>query len=314
MIRFSKPKFWDKEIGFISILLFPLSLAFIFLTFLRKNFTRTQKFKIPVICIGNIYVGGTGKTPLSVCLGTELDKLRKKTIILRKYYKNHNDEYNLIKNNFKNLILTKNRSASLRELEKSDFDIAILDDGLQDYRIKKDLSIACFNYNQLIGNGLVIPSGPLRESLSALKSADIIVINGGKNKEFEEKIFNINQKLKIFYSKYKPIDIEKFKNKNLLAIAGIGNPENFFQLIEENNLTIEKKLIFPDHYRFAKNEIEIIVDKAKKENLQIVMTEKDYFKINNFNINSIEYLKVSLEIENFQELLGKIVELYDKNN
>ena len=314
MIRFSKPKFWDKEIGFISILLFPLSLAFIFLTFIRKKFTRTQKFKIPVICIGNIYVGGTGKTPLSIFLGTELDKLHKKPIILRKYYKNHNDEYNLIKNNFKNLILTKNRSASLRELEKSDFDIVILDDGLQDYRIKKDLSIACFNNNQLIGNGLVIPSGPLRENLSALKIADIVVINGVKNQEFEEKILNINQKLKIFYSKYKPIDIEKLKNKNLLAIAGIGNPENFFQLIEENNLIIKKKLIFPDHYRFTKNEIEIIVDKAKKENLQIVMTEKDYFKINNFNINSIEYLKVSLEIENYQELLGKIVGLYDKNN
>ena len=84
--------------------------------------------------------------------------------------------------------------------------------------------------------------------------------------------------------------------------------------MKENNLIIKKKLIFPDHYRFTKNEIEIIVDKAKKENLQIVMTEKDYFKINNFNINSIGYLKVSLEIENYQELLRKIVGLYDKNN
>lgn len=310
----SKPSFWSKKIGIISIVLFPISFLFLLIIFLKKRFIKIKKFKIPIICVGNIYVGGTGKTPLSIFLGNELKKLGKNPIILRKYYKNHNDEYNLITSNFKNLILTKNRSASLRELEKSDFNIAILDDGLQDYGINKDLSIACFNYNQLVGNGLIMPSGPLRENLSALKNTNIVIINGGKNQEFEEKILTINPRLEIFYSSYKPIDMEKFKNKNLLAIAGIGNPENFFQLMEENNLTIKKKMIFPDHYIFAKNEIQIIVDKAKKENLQIVMTEKDYFKINNFNINSIEYLKVSLEIENHQELLEKIVGLYDKNN
>ena len=310
----SKPSFWSKKIGIISIVLFPISFLFLLIIFLKKRFIKVKKFKIKIICVGNIYVGGTGKTPLSIFLGNELKKLGKNPIILRKYYKNHNDEYNLITSNFKNLILTKNRSASLRELEKSDFNIAILDDGLQDYGINKDLSIACFNYNQLVGNGLIMPSGPLRENLSALKNTNIVIINGGKNQEFEEKILTINPRLEIFYSSYKPIDMEKFKNKNLLAIAGIGNPENFFQLMEENNLTIKKKMIFPDHYIFAKNEIQIIVDKAKKENLQIVMTEKDYFKINKFNINSIECLKVSLEIENHQELLEKIVGLYDKNN
>ena len=85
----------------------------------------------------------------------------------------------------------------------------------------------------MIGNGLILPSGPLRESLSSLKNAEIIIINGEKVKNFEEKILNINNELEIFYSYYEPLNIEKFRNKKLLALAGIGNPKNFFHLIEK---------------------------------------------------------------------------------
>ena len=279
-----KPKFWDEKIGFFSICLFPFSLIFLFLIFLRKKFAKVKEFKIPIICIGNIYIGGTGKTPTSIFLAKELFKIGKNPAILRKYYKNHNDEYKLIKDNFKNLIINTNRIDALKKLEKSNFDIAILDDGLQDYRIKKDLSIVCFHHNQLIGNGLTLPAGPLRENLYVLKNADIVIINGNKNKNFEEKILNINQKLEIFYSHYQPINIERFENKKLLAIAGIGNPENFFQLMKNNKLNVEKKLIFPDHYRFSKYEIQNIMDEAESKNYQIVMTEKDYFKIKDYKI------------------------------
>ena len=132
---------------------------FIFFGFLKKKLTKINHFKIPVICIGNIYVGGTGKTPSSILLAKELVNLGKKPVILRKHYNNHDDEYNLIKNNFKNLIVSKNRVVAMKEAEKSNFDTAILDDGFQDFSIKKDLNIICFNSNQLIGNGFVIPSG-----------------------------------------------------------------------------------------------------------------------------------------------------------
>ena len=186
-----------------------------------------------------------------------------------------------------------------------------MDDGLQDYRIKKSLSIVCFNQNQLIGNGLVLPSGPLRESLSSLKNANIVIINGKNNLSFEEKILKINKDLNIFYSSYKPINIDQFKNKKLFAIAGIGSPENFFQLLEENNLTIKKKRIFPDHYKFSKIEIQNIVNEAKIDNCQIIMTEKDYYKIKDFKIEGIEYLKVSIEIENIEKILKLIEEIYD---
>ena len=308
-MRITKPKFWDKKIGFQSILLFPISLIFIILSVLKKKISIPQKFKISVICIGNIYVGGTGKTPTSLIIARELERKGIKTVILRKYYKNHFDEYNLIKNHFENLILKKNRVIALREAEKSGFEIAILDDGFQDYTIKKNLNIICFNQSQLIGNGLILPSGPLRESLSALKRANIVIINGSKDERFEEKILKINKKLQIYYSSYKPVNIDEFRNKKLIAIAGIGNPENFFNLIERNNCKIERKLIFPDHHNFSKNEIENIIDEALKNDCHIVMTEKDYFKIKHFNLKNINYLKILIEIKEIEKLINNINEI-----
>ena len=310
MIKINKPKFWDRKIGLISILFFPLTLIVIFFTSLKKKITKTQGFKIPIICVGNIYLGGTGKTPTSILLANELSKLGKKPLILRKYYKNHNDEYSLIKNYFKNLIISKNRIEGLKEAEKSNFDIVILDDGLQDYKIKKNLSIVCFNNNQLIGNGMVLPSGPLRENLSILKNVEIVIINGSKNINFENKILNINKKLEIFYSFYKPINLDQFKNKKLLALAAIGNPENFFQLVEKNDLKIFKKKIFPDHYQFSKAEMQNILREAEMENYQVIMTEKDYYKINHYKLKKINYLRVSLEIYNKEKLFKKINSLY----
>ncbi len=305
-MNLKKPNYWDKQIGLISIILLPVTLIVLIIIFLKKKLTKSKKFNIPIVCIGNIYIGGTGKTPTSILLANELSRLRRKPAIIRKYYKDHIDEYNLIKNNAQSLITNENRIEALKEAEISNFDIAILDDGLQDYRIKKNLSIVCFNYNQLIGNGLVLPSGPLRENLLALKNADIVIINGAKNINFENKILNINKKLEIFYSHYKPINLDQFKDKKLFAIAGIGNPKNFFQLIEQNNLKIEKKLTFPDHYKFSKTEIQKIINEAKNNNCQIIMTEKDYFKINHYNLKEANYLKVSLVINEIGKLINRI--------
>ena len=309
-MKINKPKFWDKKNSIISLILLPLTFVVLILIFLKKKIIQTNKFKIPIICLGNIYIGGTGKTPASIFLANEILKSGKNPVILRKFYSNQFDEYNLIKANFKNLILDKNRANGIKKAIENKHDVVILDDGLQDYKLKKDLKIVCFNSNQLVGNGLVIPSGPLRESLNALKHAQIVLINGDKNNHFENKILKINKNLDIFYSHYKPTNIEQFKNKKLFAVAGIGNPENFFKLIEDYNLEIRKKLVFPDHYKFSLSEIQKIIDEAKKDNLNVIMTEKDYYKCNDFQINEIKCLKISLEIENKEQLLNKVKEIY----
>ena len=312
MIKINKPKFWDKKsINFFSLILLPLSLITLFLVFSKKIFGKKKIFNIPIICIGNIYIGGTGKTPTAILIAKELLNSGVKSAILCKYYRGHIDEYKLIKNNFKDLILNKNRVEGIIEAEKKGYEILILDDGLQEYKIKKDCSIVCFNHDQKIGNGFVLPAGPLRESLRSLENANIVLINGSKDLNFEKKLFEYNKKIQIYYSNYKPTNLDKFKNHKLLALAGIANPENFFKLLEKNNLQIEERLIFPDHYNFTKEEIVNIINKAEKKKLKIIMTEKDYFKINDYNLNKLDYLKVNLEIHNKVKFFESVRKLYD---
>ncbi len=295
-----KPKFWDDKIGLYSVVLFPITLITLLIIFIKKKIIKPIKFDIPIICVGNIYLGGTGKTPTSIVLANELSSMGKRTAILRKFYKSHVDEYNLIKSKFKNLILNKNRINGIFEAVKVGYDCIVLDDGFQDYKIKKSLNIICFNNNQKLGNGFVIPAGPLRENLKSLKDAQIILINGKKDLKFEEKILNINRKLKIFYSSYRPLNLENFRGKKLMAIAAIGNPINFFELLKRNNLTLEEEKIYPDHYEFKKKEINNLIKYAEENNYHLIMTEKDYFKLKEICENKLDYLKVSLEIENFE--------------
>jgi len=307
MIKLFKPKFWDiKTINIFSILLFPLSLITLVLIFFKKRITKKRVFEIPIICVGNIYVGGTGKTPTSIVLSKELSILGFKPVIIRKFYANHTDEFNQIRNNFNNLIINKDREAGIIEAQQKGYNVVILDDGFQDYKIKKDLNIICFNQNQLIGNGFILPAGPLRENLSALINANIVLINGKKDHDFEKRVIKINNNLKIYYSEYKPINIDEFKGHKLLALAGIANPENFFMLLKKNNLNIKKKLIFPDHYKFTKKDLQNIVNIARENNLKIVTTEKDFFKITDFKLKEINHLKVSLVFQEKKKLLDEV--------
>ena len=311
-MKLYKPNFW-KETNLVSILLFPISLIVKLIVLMRKTFLKELEFEIPIICVGNIYLGGTGKTPLSINLGKELSILNKKPVIIRKYYKHHKDEYSLIRENFKHLITKKDRKNAIKNAVQNGFDTVILDDGFQDYKIKKNLNIVCFN-NQLLGNGMLIPAGPLRESVDSLKSAHIIIINGDQNIEFERKLLEINNEISIFYSRYQLIDIEKYRGKKLFVIAGIGNPENFFELIRSQNLNIIKELSFPDHYQFSKSEILNIINDARKNGYQVVMTEKDYHRVKDYNFTEIHYMKVKLEIAEKKEFLNKVLTVYDKKN
>jgi tetraacyldisaccharide 4'-kinase len=309
-MRIYKPIFWNKPKNFITLILLPISFLLQIIVLLKKKFYKAKKFNIPILCVGNIYIGGTGKTPISLFLANELKLLGKKPVIIKKFYKNQKDEHLLIEKNGTPLIIEKDRSSSIRLAEK-EFNFAILDDGFQDYGIKKDLSILCFHNKQLIGNGYIFPAGPLRENLSAIKNAQIAIINGEKNEIFESKLKKFNSNLKVFYSKYKLINPEKFQNKDILAFAGIGNPENFFDLLIENGLNVKKSIPYPDHYDFKRNEILEIIDQAKEKNYTILTTEKDLSRIQNFKFSEIYSCDVSLEIENKSHLMTLIKKIYD---
>ena len=129
---------------------------------------------------------------------------------------------------------------------------------------------------------------------------------------FEKKVFEINRDIDLFYSDYRPLNIESFKNKKILAFAGIGSPENFFKLLELNDIKIQKKISFPDHYNFKKREILEIIDYANKHDLEVLTTEKDYYRIKDYSVNNINYLKLKLEIKDRERLIQKILKVYDK--
>lgn len=309
-MKINKPNFWQDPKSFVSLFLLPVTFFVTIFIFLKKKISNEKKFKIPILCIGNIYIGGTGKTPLSIFIAKELKYLRKKPVIIKKFYAEHKDERLLIKRRNLPLISEKYRENSLSSAEKK-YDLAILDDGFQDYKIKKNMSILCFHSKQLIGNGKIFPSGPLRESLNAVTRAQIAIINGNKSEKFENKLLNINSNLQIIYSKYKLANKEKFKNKNILAFAGIGNPNNFFDLLKSNGLTVKKTLSFPDHYNFKKSEILKIINIAKKENYTILTTEKDFLRIEEYKFSEINYCEVELEVLEKEKFIESIKKIYD---
>ena len=309
-MSFFKPKFWDKnQISFFPVLLFPVSLLIKVLSFFKRSFTKTHQCSIPIICVGNIYVGGTGKTPLCIEIFSILKNLNMNPVFIRKKYDSFQDEADLQKQ-VGPVYQNKKRTDAVKEALENKADVAILDDGFQDFSINKNLSIVCFNEKKWIGNGLVIPSGPLRESLSALKRSSCVVINGKKNTDIENKILNENKEAKIFYTQYKPQNINEFKNNKIIAFAGIGNPENFFDLLKDNKLNIVETIKFPDHHQYSEKELKNLLSKIKENNTILLTTEKDYFRIFESFRKNIKFLKIKVEIENkiqFVEEIKKII-------
>jgi tetraacyldisaccharide 4'-kinase len=312
-MKILKPKFWHKKNSFLSFLLLPVSILLQFIIIIKKTLKRKKKFSIPVICVGNIYIGGTGKTPLCIELTEILRKYNKKTAIIKKFYKNQEDEFRLIESKKVKLFKNISRVEAIKKAEIEKFDCVVLDDGFQDPSIIKNLNIICFNEKQLIGNGMTLPSGPLREPFSSIKNSQIILINGNFNKVFEEKIRAVSSSISIYYSEYFPTNLAKFANQDLLAFAGIGNPSNFFKLLDENNLKIVKKVSFPDHYNYSLEELENLVKYSKDNKLKMITTTKDYFRIKHYNIPEIEYLDTNLKIKNKDKFEEEIKNVFSKN-
>ena len=305
-MNFKKPKFWDfKKISIWAIILFPLNIIYQFVFKVIKIFKPIKKFPIPIICVGNIYLGGTGKTPLAREIFNITKSLNKNPAFIKKPYAYLNDEIKMLEKTGK-IFTSKNRAVSISLSISNNHDVAILDDGFQDFSIKPDFSILCFNSKQLIGNGFVIPSGPLRESFSSIKRADCIFINGDKNLEFENKLKKINIDVKIFYSKYKIKDIKKFQNKEVVAFAGIGNPQNFFDLLKENKIFIKKTFSFPDHHNYSENDYNKLI--KEKRDILLITTEKDYSRLHEGKKKNFDYAEVDLEIENKNEFINLIKE------
>ena len=313
-MKFKKPKFWDyKKPNIISYLLLPISLILRILRFVINSTIKKKKYpSIKTICVGNIYLGGTGKT--SLCLKIhEILKDKIKTCFIKKYYSNQIDEQKILEN-YGKLFKSEDRFSSIKQAINENFELAIFDDGLQDPSIDYDYRIACFNIDNWIGNSFTIPAGPLRENIKNLKKYKNVFLNGNNENidNIIKYIHNLDPNINIYQGEYVPLNINEFdKSEKYLVFSGIGNHKTFISMLRKNNINIVKEIEFPDHYKYLQKEIDEIISISEKLNCKIITTEKDYMRLN--NNDKIFYIKSELKILNQETFINDISKVYENN-
>ncbi|WP_162197755.1 tetraacyldisaccharide 4'-kinase [Candidatus Methylopumilus planktonicus] len=303
-----------------SLFLLPLSAIYLLISFTRKylyrfNLLKSFKMQVPVIVIGNITSGGTGKTPLVIHLANELKKNGYYPGVISRGYgskrngvsevnkksdvENIGDEPILIhKHTHLPVFIAKDRVLAAKTLIKKykKIDVILSDDGMQHYRLRRDMEILVIDGTRRFGNGYLLPAGPLREPKRKLKAVDAIVCNEKKVIDGSylmkyKSYFLINLKTK------KKIPLNKLRLKNLHAVAGIGNPDRFFNYLKALGLVFDSSS-YKDHYRFTKKDFKTMSDK------NIIMTEKDAIKCEKFAKDNFWYLPVVAEIDSrFTDLI-----------
>jgi tetraacyldisaccharide 4'-kinase len=296
------------------LFLLPLSIIFLLLSSARKQLFRfgvlkSHKLPVPVIVVGNISVGGTGKTPLVIWLANQLkQKGFKPGIVSRGYGGSANDVTEVFAHSMPNevgdepLLIAKhldcpvfvglNRvDACMALLEgHPDVNVIISDDGLQHYRLQRDIEIAVVDSQRGFGNALLLPAGPLREAKSRLNKVDAIVITNANQQssiktEFLAPVFELRFAGDVFISLFDGISKYKagfFNGKSLAAVAGIGNPKRFFEDLTKMGLVFEQKS-FPDHHAYTPQDLLPFAGKT------ILMTEKDAVKCEQFVKGNAQY-------------------------
>lgn len=309
-----KPSFWDKQINILSYLLLPFTIFVRFNNFLNSKKKKYLSKKLKTICVGNIYVGGTGKTPTTIKLYDLIKKI-KNASTAKKYYLNQQDEEILLKRKTK-FLTASSRKSILKLAEKKNIEVLIFDDGLQDNQIDYNFKFVCFDGDLGIGNGLLLPAGPLRETINSLKKYDVVFIKKGNNlNNLIKLIEKHNKRIKIFITDYKVSKFSKFnRSKKYLIYSGIGNPHSFTKILKQNKVKIVDKIIFPDHHSYSNQDFNFILNKAKQNNAEIITTEKDYVKVPKELQKKIKFLRVNLIIRNEKKLIKFLkLNLNDKN-
>jgi tetraacyldisaccharide 4'-kinase len=318
-MKFKKPKFWDqKKPSTLSLLLLPFTILININNFFKDKWNNKLKkknhsFKIKTICVGNIYLGGTGKTPSVIKINQILKLFKYNCVFIKKFYTNTLDESHLLKKNGP-VIELKKRVSSLEKANKS-YDLAIFDDGLQDGSVNYDLKFVCFNTKNFIGNGMLIPAGPLREKITSLIKYDAVFLNGNDEDSTETKIEikKYNKDISIFETKYILTNLDSFNKKDkYVAFAGIGIPINFYKLLNNSGFNIINFLEYPDHYRYSYKDINKIKSIANDNGAKIITTEKDFSRIqlenNSSLIQNINYIEMELELKDENALINFLKE------
>ena len=315
-----------------------------------KGWLKTYNAKAPVISVGNITTGGTGKTPLVIWLCNYLHSKNIKCAILTRGYKttqrpepktqNYTDEPGTLAESCPEaiLIVNPNRlSGAAKAVGQLGAQILVMDDGFQHRRLRRDLDIVTIDATEPFGYGRLLPAGLLREPLTALRRADAVVVTRVDQCErenldkLEQKLKSVNPDLVIARSIHSPSyvrltdgrqsDAEQLKGKKAFAFCGIGNPDAFFRTLKSISLTMVGSKAYNDHYRYTEADIADIYKEAEQLGAEMVLTtQKDWTKIFNRHLPISRpcdiifgYLAVELKIIAGKEKIMKLIELCMRN-
>lgn len=311
-MKFKKPYFWDyKKPNLIAYLLTPLNFIVKINNIFLKIKSKKKYPNIKTICVGNIYVGGTGKTPTALKLYEIFKNKKLKVSTAKKFYSNQEDENTILKNRSE-LITSNSRQKIVKKAIKENYELLIFDDGLQDSEIDYNFKLVCFDSKNWIGNGFLIPSGPMRETINSLKKYDAVIIKNIKKNSDQDEIYQsinkVNPKIKIFNSFFRIKNKNEFNlNDKFLIFSGLGNNDSFKELLIENRFNIIEEIVFPDHFNYKTHDILNLLKVAKNKDIKILTTEKDFVKIPKNLREKIKFIMIDLEILE-QEQLTKLIE------
>ncbi|MBQ7632997.1 MAG: tetraacyldisaccharide 4'-kinase [Alphaproteobacteria bacterium] len=306
------PKYWQSN-SLVSKILSPVGQLYGLATELRLKLHKPRKTSVPVICIGNITAGGTGKTPVSVAVAKILATAMYHPIFVTRGY--GGKLQNVLVNNKKHtalevgdeplllaeqapVVVNADRYAGAELAVKEGADVIVMDDGFQNPTLQKDLSFLVFDGHYGIGNGKIIPAGPLRETFdNGIKRADALVILGKDKHNLAQR-----SKLPIFFAHTEPTQTT-INNTDIIAFAGIGHPQKFYHTLQQQGYNVIETIDFPDHHFYNKKELENILQKAKQLNAEVYTTSKDFVKIPMLYHKSINVLEIAVVWDKPDELL-----------
>lgn len=318
------PDFWKRR-STASFLLRPAAAVYAYFSARHQERQKknTYRSRLKVVCVGNVVAGGSGKTPVAAEIAKILQTEGKKVVFLSRGYggsldntvvdpKKHGyydvGDEPLLLAEIAPVVIARNRGDGARIAEQTGAEYLIMDDGFQNHTLHKDLSLLVFDGGIGIGNGLMLPAGPLRENMDlALKRADFAVISGRDASEIGKSLAG---RIKILSGAVHPVSSDRMNIGRWFAFAGIGRPEKFRETLADLGANIVDFRSYPDHYPYTDKDIENILSTAEKLDAQAVTTAKDMVKIPLRYRDRIKSLKVEFRFDRGKdELLSALLSL-----
>ncbi len=314
------PKFWREE-NILSFFLLPLSLIYWALFKILWLFRKENEFAIKVVCIGNLTAGGAGKTPTAIAVGKILKEKGVNFAYLSSGYGGKVNFCEVLKDSSADEVgdepillseiapafVAKNRIEGVKKIQDLGYELVVLDDGMQNNSVKKDFVFLVVDGKTKFGNDMMIPAGPLRQSVrEGFKMADRIVVVGGVDEDLKGRLEAVEAFYKVVVAEIESPRVGDLLGEEILAFCGLGYPEKFFDFLKNNGLKIVKTKSFADHYSYKDKDLRGLIKYAQQKGLKLVTTKKDWVKFSEEYRQKIDFLDIKFTFKQKDVIIDDI--------